>query len=152
MAFLIPSVSGDSASDFRTISDNEEKWYNITIREDSNAFGSPPEATISLDSCSNDYDLYVYCETCGGTLIGSSISSSGITDVVSVQSSGDDSIFGGGLDNTFTVLIEVRSVLVTSCSDYILTVAGNTVVGIPGLCWDWHNSERLDSKLSKSLS
>lgn len=134
LAFPIPSVSGDLASDFGTISDNGEKWYNITIREDSNAFGSPPEATISLDSGSNDYDLYVYCETCGGTLIGSSTLPAGITDVVSVRSGSDDSIFGGGLDNTFTVLIEVRSVSVTSCSDYTLTVAGNTVVGIPGLC------------------
>ena len=125
-SFTIPSVSGDLGNDFRTITDNEEKWYRLTIREDSDAFGQLPEAFILLEPENGDnYDLYVYCETCGGTLIGSSTFPSDLSDFFSVRSSGDDGIFAN--DDTFTVLIEVRAVSVNSCSDYTLTVQGNVI-------------------------
>ena len=134
-ALTIPSVSGDLGNDFRVITDNSENWYSLTIREDSSVSGESPESFILLEpENGDDYDLYVYCETCGGTLIGSSTFPSDLRDFVSVRSI-DDSIFGA--DDTFTVLIEVRAVSVNSCSDYTLTVQGNIIsedLGDLGLC------------------
>lgn len=123
-ATVLNSVSGDQGEDFYQITNNGENWYSLTIREDS-SFGGPPEATISLVSNNGDnYDLYVYCETCGGTFIGSSTFVAGLTDFVQVRSITDNAFTG---DDTFTILIEVRAVSVNSCSDYTLTVAGNIV-------------------------
>ena len=126
----LSSVSGDIGSESRQASGHGEKWWSITIREDS-VFQNGIAATITLDSgTGNDYDLFVYCSSCGNAPIGSSALGPGQTDLVSVTN--DDPFFGE--DNTFTVLIEVRAVSVTTCSDYTLTINGNTAVGTPVSC------------------
>jgi hypothetical protein len=70
--------------------------------------------------------LYVYCDACGGTLAGSSISGglTGHTDTVGVRA--NDSF---GVDDTFDVVIEVRHFASNMCAYWSLEVSGNEAVG-----------------------
>ena len=83
-------------------------------------------ATISLYSPpGTDFDLYVYCVSCGGNLAGSS-SVGGLTghmDVVNVRA--DDQFM---IDDTFEVIIEVRHYASNLCAYWNLNVDGNTTV------------------------
>jgi hypothetical protein len=103
-----------------------EEWDRVTISEDSLS-SVYVSATITLTSPPGvDYDLYVYCDACGGTLAGSSISGglTGHTDTVGVRA--NDSF---GVDDTFDVVIEVRHFASNMCAYWSLEVSGNEAVG-----------------------
>jgi hypothetical protein len=83
-------------------------------------------ATITLTSPAGaDYDLYVYCVSCGGTLAGQSIVGglTGHTDTVRVRMDDDPSV-----DDTADFIVEVRHYESNRCAYWDLDITGNTSV------------------------
>jgi len=119
---FLGSVRGDTHSDVLFDSWYDEEWIRVRIIENSssNVYLS---ATVNLVSApGTDFDLYVYCYSCGGTLAGSSIST-GALDTVRVRR--EDRF---AASDTFDILIEVRHASSSACGDWELTVFGNTTV------------------------
>jgi hypothetical protein len=120
------SVSGDtSASPVLTDSWYNEEWISFLVTEDS----SLPvylSATIELWSPAGvDYDLYAWCDSCGGSYIGSS-TVGGLTghwDTIHVRAEDE-----WGEPDDFYVIVEVRYYDSTSCESWELTVTGYTIV------------------------
>jgi hypothetical protein len=104
-----------------------EEWLQFQLLEDEN-LPKYLSATITLTSpAGTDYDLYVYCNSCGGSLAGSSTQTGSSTDVVTVRTEDE-----WGVPDDFYVIIRVvcSDVLGPYCNDnWSLTVTGNTVVG-----------------------
>ncbi len=122
--FNLGSVSGDTGSDVLSDSWYNEEFRRFTITEDNNQIVYL-SATIQLDSPpGTDFDLYVYCLSCGGTLAGSSTNGglSGHSDTVTVRR--DDT---WGVADDFKVIVEVRHVDSTVCAYWNLTITGNAV-------------------------
>jgi hypothetical protein len=105
-----------------------EQWFSQTFTETHGA-ARDLTGTIALYSpfgC--DFDLYVHCDACGASLVGSSAVRYG-TDAVYVRASDDETA-----DDTFTVMIEVRYVTCAPgmnpgeevCGDWTLNIYGNT--------------------------
>jgi hypothetical protein len=121
---FLGSVSGDT-SPVQTVTDSwyNEEWDRVTITEDdSSIFGEYLAATVTLTSPPGvDYDLYVYCDACGGGLAGSSINGglSGHTDSVTVRR--NDTL---GSDDTFDIIIEVRHFSSNICAYWDIQVDG----------------------------
>lgn len=116
------SVSGDTGSD--TLSDSwyDEEFVEFTVVEDSTS-SVYLSATITLVSApGTDFDLYVRCDGCSQSVVGSSISTSP-TDVVRVRR--NDSFASS---DTFDVVVEIRHASSTACGDWELTIQGNTSV------------------------
>jgi hypothetical protein len=73
-----------------------------------------------------DYDLYAWCNSCGGSFIGSSQNSGSTPEVIHVRA---DDTWGEADD--FEVIIEIRcrSVFAPHCDDnWSLTITGHTAV------------------------
>lgn len=123
---FLGSVSGDTASASLMTNGLGEKWVRARIAENNSGITTVNlTGTITLVSPPGmDYDLYVYCLSCGGTLAGSSASSG--TDVVEVRR--NDTL---GTDESFDVLIEVRFSNGNSPANWNLTIAGNTGATMP---------------------
>ncbi|MBI5487883.1 MAG: hypothetical protein HY905_11165 [Deltaproteobacteria bacterium] len=122
-------VSGDTGSDSTADAFWSEQWDFVTFREEDLAGSAPITGTISLYSPPGiDFDLYVYCLACGGTLAGASTVGGldGHLDQVDVRR--DDTAAADNLD----VLIEIRHSAGVVCSggDWSLTVNGATDVAV----------------------
>lgn len=117
------SVSGDLGAAVATDTRHDEEWERVRITE-TNSASIYLSARITLQSApGTDFDLYVYCVSCGGTLAGSSLSGNG-TDSVVVRAEDTNA----ATDNSFDVIIEVRHFSSTVCADWTLTVTGNEFV------------------------
>lgn len=119
---FLGSVSGDTGSDTLHAAFWNEEWYRFTITED-NANAQYLSARIVLNSpVGTDFDLYVYCESCGGTLAGSSVTGgmTGHQDVVVVRA--DEEFM---TDDTFHVVVEVRHNASNICAIWSLDITGN---------------------------
>lgn len=115
------SVSGDTNTDVLNHSRYNEAWLSFTVTEDDDS-DEYLSADIELISPTGvDFDLYVYCVDCGGSLAGFSSNESGIPDTVTVRR--DDS---WASDNSFDVIVEVRHYSSTLCANWTLTIQGNT--------------------------
>jgi len=125
-------VSGDTGNEPLTFSGHDERWLSFTISEDSD-FDVYLSAMVSLQSpVGADFDLYLYCASCGGFLGDSSIVSGemGHTDQVQPRW-GDD----WGEEDTYDVVIEVRHVSSSRCASWNLTILGNASLdGFPNTC------------------
>ena len=128
--YYLGSVNGDQGAD--TLSDTwwNEEWVYFSVYEDNSLFDKYLSADISLYSPPNiDFDLYVYCDSCVGSLAGSSTvrSQSGHWDTIQVRK--DDN---WGTDDSFEVIVEIRyhsgSVCGGELGSWVLNVAGNTSV------------------------
>lgn len=125
-SFFIGTISGDTGSGSSVVTDSwyNEEWDRLTITENDSGFGFPYlSARISLYSPPGvDYDLYVYCVSCGGGLIGSSALGglTGHTDTVDVRNNDD-----GGSSDDFDVLIEIRYWSSNRCAYWQLTATGD---------------------------
>ncbi len=122
-------IRGDDGPGGQTIvgdTGTGEAWYSVTITEnDPQNTGGPVEADIFLDvPAGMDYDLWVYCDSCGGTLAASSGNDEGVNELVHVQQ--DDQ---NNTSNSFTVIIEIEFFSANACGDWILTVTGSTGTG-----------------------
>ncbi len=125
--FLGP-VSGDTGAGSLSANGVGEKWFRLRITEDDGSiFGLEYlSARIALSSPPGaDYDLYVYCLGCGGTLAGSSTGGGTALDTVNVRR--DDTL---GTEQTFEVLIEVRYFTGTTSNAWSLSVSGNTSASV----------------------
>ena len=115
------SVNGDTDADVLDYSWYNEEWFSFTVTEDNNG-DVYLSANIELISPTGvDFDLYVYCVNCGGSLAGSSTNGPGVVDAVTVRR--DDSF---AINDSFDVIVEVRHYSSTLCANWTLTIQGNT--------------------------
>jgi hypothetical protein len=122
------TVSGDTGGGLILDDGFAEAWDRFTLSEDDNGTVYL-SASIQLFSPPGvDFDLFVYCLACGGTLAGSSSthSLSGHTETVPVRAEDDF-----GASDTHDLLIEIRYFQSNSCSEWQLSITGNTVVAAP---------------------
>lgn len=116
----LPSISGDSGGDTVTDSWYNEEWLRVRITEDSLS-DLYLSATVTLTSAAGtDFDLYVYCESCAGS-VRTSVSTG--TDVVNVRR--NDS---WGSNDDFSIYIAVVHKTSSVCGYWNLQVRGNTTV------------------------
>jgi len=125
---FLGTVSGDTASMQVSAVGFDEKWYRVTVREDDGAIDYL-SATVSLVSPPGvDFDLYVYCASCGGSLAGDSETGGLTGHVDSVVVRKDDNFVG---DDTFDVFVEVRHFTSNVCASWSLDVFGDTTAAAP---------------------
>ena len=123
---FLGSLSGDTGAGLLSTNGVGEKWFRVHITEnDSNLFSAVYlSARITLSPPAGaDYDLYVYCVSCGGALAGSSTLVGGATDTVFVRR--NEPLFSP-TDDSFDVLIEVRFFSGATSNPWSLSVSGNT--------------------------
>lgn len=114
-------IDGDNGNDIVTDTGYSEEWFRVLIWEGSTA-STYLSATVTLTSgAGTDFDLLVYCESCGGTLAGSSLST-GSVDTVKVRR--NDTF---GIDDDFYIYMQVRHASSSVCANWTLRVSGNTV-------------------------
>jgi hypothetical protein len=122
-ASSLGEVSGD-ASSFLSTSGYQEAWYVFTVDETS-ADEIPLTARIDLESqAGTDFDLYVYCLSCGGSPMGESTLSGEFGHTDSVEIDANDL----GVGSSFQVLVEVRYSWSNRCADWTLSVTGGATV------------------------
>jgi hypothetical protein len=123
--FFLGSISGDLGTEIVSDTYYQESWDLFELTED-NTSSLYLSATITLTSPAGaDYDLYVYCVSCGGTLAGQSIVGglTGHTDTVRVRMDDDPSV-----DDTADFIVEVRHYESNRCAYWDLDITGNTSV------------------------
>ena len=121
-AIMLEGVDGDRSNETVSTVGATEAWYRVRIR-DTRTY-SELQARVTLRSPAGaDYDLHVYCESCGATPLRSSTTHSVElhTDLVTVTR---PDVF---LDDvSFDLLVEVRFHTGASvCDEWVLTVEGN---------------------------
>jgi hypothetical protein len=124
-AFDLGFVSGDTGAEVVSDSFSNEEFDLVTITEDSGSL-LYLSATVQLWSPPGvDFDLYVYCLSCGGALAGSSMVGGldGHWDTVEIRREDFP-----GVPDDFDVIVEVRHWDSTLCASWQLTVTGNTLV------------------------
>ena len=129
--FFLGTVSGDVGSNVVADTWYDEEFDRVTISEDNEIGIVYLSATVQVTSPPGlDFDLFVYCLTCGGTPAGSSTirGLDGHVDTVEVRK--DDSLLPI-VDDSFNIVVEVRHVSGASCASWQLNVTGNTVVDAP---------------------
>lgn len=121
-AFSLGSISGDSGNQVAT-----DSWYNneidkvrITENNDGIVYLSGHFDLYSPPGV--DYDLYLYCQSCGGTVIQQSTvhNLTGHHDVVDIRNDDD-----WGSTDDFDATVEIRYNNSNRCAYWTLTVTGN---------------------------
>jgi hypothetical protein len=117
---FLGALAGDVNGNPANASGIDERFFRVTVSETE---GSTIDLTARIDltvAGGTDFDLFVYCLSCGGTLAGSSTQrGSGVGETIGV---GRSDLTG---DSTFDLLIEVRHFSSISCGLWSLTVQGN---------------------------
>lgn len=131
---FLGAIAGDAGAPQVSQSGSSEKWYRVRLSEqNSGAFGVDLLGRVALvPGPGTDFDLFVYCLSCGGALIGSSTNGGQSLDVVSIRNPDDTPI--GGFDDTFDIVIEVRHFSSNRCASWSLTVQGNVADPGAGIC------------------
>jgi hypothetical protein len=114
-------VSGDTPSPMLVLTGFGEEWYRIQIDENDNSLEAL-QARFTLTSApDSDFDLYVYCFTCGNGDNAESVLGPGEVDVVDIGRPDEE------IDATYHVLVEVRyaSNALADCGGWTLTVQGD---------------------------
>lgn len=113
------TLAGDAADTFSD-SGAAEAWYLVHLDETVNP---PHDLTARVDLQSPpgvDFDLYVYCWSCGGSLAASSEQPAGLLDTVLVGRA------DGGGDSGWDFLVEIRYYSgAGACGAWTLTVTGD---------------------------
>lgn len=117
------SLSGDSGGRVE-LTGTDEAIFEITLTETSM---NDVSVTASIDlevPPGLDYDLYVYCESCGGTIMSSSRNPAGTSERVDFRH-----LDSPNINDDQTIYVEVRFVSETACGDeWRLTITGATSV------------------------
>jgi len=118
-------VGDSSGNNVVMFTGTDEAIYQVTLREVSTA-DSTVRGTIELSMAGDlDVDLYVYCDSCDGAIMGSSRNAMGITETVPFAAPDISNI-----NDDHTIWVEVRYVNQTTCgSKWTLKVTGNTASG-----------------------
>jgi len=116
-------IDGDTGSESQTRNGDTEVWYSFRLFEQL-------ESTVDLRGhvelvvpANVDYDLYVYCASCGGTLVGSSKEAAGVEEEVEFK------VTDAVGDNSTVYKVEVRWVSGSTCALWTLNVFGNVGSG-----------------------
>ena len=121
--FFAGTISGDVGSAFLTDSHTGAGWTRVQLVEDNSA-DVYLSATVTLTVPAGvDYDLYLYCGSCGTGVVASSTLGTGQTEIVRVRWDDD---FGQVDDGNFYV--EVRYFNGSSPVPWSMRIDGNTVV------------------------
>lgn len=121
--FFAGTISGDVGTGFLTDSYTGEGWTRVQLREDNDG-DVYLSATVTLTVPAGiDYDLYLYCASCGTTAVASSQNGTGQTEVVRVRWDDD---FGQLDDGNFYV--QVRYFNGSSPTPWSMRIDANTVV------------------------
>jgi hypothetical protein len=123
-ATLLGSIGGDVAGAPVTATGTGEGWFRVRVREDDT--GATPRfisagATLTSPAGAN-YDLFVYCTACGGSLAGS-IEAAQPIELVNARWE-DNS----GVDDQRDILIHVRYAAGHSSASWSLSVQGGVAV------------------------
>ena len=128
-ALSLGMVRGDVSGDTLMATGHSDAWYTLTVTDTaatSSDAGDVPYLSASVDlksGAGTDYDLEVYCTSCGGVLAGmSDLAPVDEPDFVDVRAND-----GANVD-TFSVLIHVVYFEATACADWTLKVQSNTIV------------------------
>ena len=114
------TISGDGTNTAIVRTGHAETWFKVRLDETDNNTLRAITGRISLASPAGaDYDLYVYCASCGGASK-SSILDAGMTDVIDIGR--DD----GAGNRGFELFIEIVWIDTADCATWTLTVAGDT--------------------------
>lgn len=112
------------------LSGTDEAIYEITLQEVSTATINV-RGRIVLDVPPGlDFDLYVYCDACGGAIAGSSRNGPGMTELVDILVPDRSNV-----NDDTTIYVEVRFVSETTCGDaWSLAVTGNAGIATRSVC------------------
>lgn len=122
-AVNLGSVAGDLAGAPLQSSGFTEKWFLFTLSESSiSSVDLRARVTLQVPALS-DFDLHVYCASCGGTPVGSSTNPGSAEETVEIRT-----VDGGG-DNSTIYRAEVRYFSGAGCTNWTLSVLGNTGTG-----------------------
>jgi hypothetical protein len=119
---VLDPISGDTGGTVREVDGFGEAVFSIEINEDSGSPNQDPNALVRLVSAAgSNYDLTVICAACNGATSADS-ESTGVLDQLQVRK--DD----GAGDDDFTIIVLVRlaSTSQSECSEWTLTITGNT--------------------------
>jgi hypothetical protein len=122
-------ISGDTTTAPVGATATSERWYRVRVTEDSNEDVYLSATIVLTVPNGSDYDLYVYCESCGGALAGQSKLAGSATETVTVRA--DDEFGPFGEDDSFDLRIEVRHVSGLVCDTWSLQVVGDTTANSP---------------------
>jgi hypothetical protein len=119
------NLAGDTGAGVVNDTSYHEVWDRVTILEANDSLEDLTATVMLWSPAGVDYDLYVRCSNCSGTVRSSTVTSTvGHWDTVEVYN--DDDWFGQ--DDTFDIVIEVRHKSSTLCAYWELYVYGNTDV------------------------
>jgi hypothetical protein len=123
--YFAGTMAGDVGTPILTDSWHGEAWTRVQLTEDNSSPGGVYlSATVTLTVPAGvDYDLYLYCASCGTAPVASSVNGTGMTEAVYVRWEDD---FGEDDDGTFYV--QVRYFNGSSPNNWNMQIAGNTVV------------------------
>jgi hypothetical protein len=125
-AQYLGSVSGDQGTTgFISRNGWGEAWFRVGITED-NTSSRYISASVRLSVPAGvNYDLYVYCASCVGSLAGSSTNGTGQTDQVVVR--WEDRFI---IDDAQDILIQVRYLSGASANNWTLSITGNVATSV----------------------
>lgn len=122
-ATSLGSMAGDDGGTVFVANGTSSAWYRVRLREDNDGIVYLSASITLTVPAGADYDLYLYCASCGGGAVAQSANGSGQTDVVHARWDDD-----WGSDDSYDILIEVRYFSGSSTSPWSLNVTGNTSV------------------------
>ena len=114
-------LSGDTSSAPLGATGTTERWFRVRLTENNDGMVYVSGTVVLTVPAGSDYDLYVYCASCGGTIAGASTLSGNATEQVSVRA--DEEFL---IDDSFDIRIEVRHVSGLVCDTWSLQVFGDT--------------------------
>jgi hypothetical protein len=122
------SVKGDEGADQLLASGADEAWYQVSIGEKSWSSINLNAEIVVYNGPGADFDVFVYCASCGGTLLLSSATNgAGGVERLSLGKRDD-----GGVNDGFNVIVEIRYRSHTTCGGWTLEVRGNSGGGNKG--------------------
>lgn len=114
------TIAGDSGSQTVQFTGTDEAYLRVVLQEVSTAT-SDVTGRIDLDVPDGvDFDLNVYCQTCGDTIMGSSYNGPGMRDSVPFRAR--DVAY---VNDDQTVYIEIKFKSAVACGEWKLTVSGH---------------------------
>jgi hypothetical protein len=124
----LPDLEGDGNPDQVTRAGASEARYHLTILDVGDCFNDSVGAKFELTSPPGiDYDLHVVCFGCGASNPGKSSTVhdlDGHTDTVFLSAFDNCPTVGGGGDDSFEAMVEIRWVSGTACAQWNLTITG----------------------------
>ena len=120
--FFVGTISGDNSSPVLTDSWFDEEWDRVRLTEDDDGIVYLSGHFVLYSPPGVDFDLYLYCNGCPGSVIQSSTvhSLAGHYDIVDIRNDDD-----WGSDDDIDAIVEIRNYNSNRCAYWTLTVTGD---------------------------